>query len=108
MTLKEQMARDLESVFFNLDKFGSEHEIDGRTVTVIVDEDELTQRRIQSGGALKEAGLYDCDILFFARENDLAPPPVDSILRFDGRLYMVTTSGVQDGMVTVALKGRGV
>lgn len=39
MTLKEQIAADRDTVFFNLDDFAEEHKVDGKVIKIILDTD---------------------------------------------------------------------
>ena len=52
-TFKEQLASDLENTFLNLDEFAEEHDVNGKTVTCIVQsptEQEMFQQGIAYGG----------------------------------------------------------
>lgn len=50
-TFKDVLRSDIKSVFLNFEEFGEEHEINGETVLIIIDENELTERekRIRRG-----------------------------------------------------------
>lgn len=43
-TFKDVLRSDIKSVFLNFEEFGEEHEINGETVLIIIDENELTER----------------------------------------------------------------
>ena len=45
MNFKELVAQDTKKVFINPEEFGEEHEIDGKTVMVIIDNNEQIERQ---------------------------------------------------------------
>jgi len=42
---KEQVANDIYNVFLNLDEFAEEHLIEGKTIPVVIDDDDLTEKK---------------------------------------------------------------
>ena len=98
-SFKDMVASDINQVFLNLDEFGEEHEIDGNTVTCIIDEEGLLDRQ---GGAVMAVGqstktLYaKCDDLPYRKG-------YGSELMIDGIPYMVDTWYENMGMATIDL-----
>ena len=43
MGFKEQLQKDLDSVFFNLDEFAEIHRVEGKKIPVVVDSDQLNK-----------------------------------------------------------------
>jgi len=94
---KEQLAKDLTDVFLNVDEFGDEHTINGVTVKVVVDNDELQQRSDKSGIDLGET-------LFFVRVGDMpVKPAVNKELRFDGKIMFIRSFMEDDGLYEITL-----
>lgn len=102
MSFKEILAEDVNSVFLNLEEFADYHDIDGRQVRVVVDSDTLLKRQLKLN---REAGVYDGDLLFFARASDMDLPPIGKVIRFDGRPCRVVNTQEAGGLLTVTLKG---
>lgn len=70
MSLKDQMQRDVDSVFFNIDEFAEPHLINGRSVNIIIDNDQLTVR------SKKEYdGISVGEILYYVKASDLSHRP---------------------------------
>ena len=98
-SFKDQVARDLDAVFLNLDEFAELHRVEGVEIPVIVDDDQLT--KLKQGQIL---GLVEADMLLFGKASDF-PSDLDPgrLLNVDGREMLVELSGCDMGMVEVAL-----
>ena len=99
MSFKEQIQKDLDNVFFNLDEFGELHRIEGVEIAVVIDSDQLN--KLKKGQIL---GLIEADMLILGRAvdfpDDLEP---GRLLNVDGRELIVANSGEDMGLVEVAL-----
>ena len=99
MSFKEQISRDLDTVFLNLDEFAELHRIEGKEVAAVVDSDQLNT--LKKGQIL---GLVEADMLIMGREVDF-PDELNPgrLLNVDGREMVVELSGKDMGLVEVAL-----
>jgi len=98
MIFKEMVARD-RAAFLNLDEFGEVRRIDGKTITVVVDDNALKERQ---GGA--ELSVATSSLLIYAAEEDLPTPKAPGAgMNVDGREYFVDDWSVDMGIVTIAL-----
>lgn len=99
MSFKEQIQKDLDTVFLNLDEFAELHRVEGKKIAVVVDNDQLN--KLKKGQIL---GLIEADMLLMGRECDfpanLAP---GNIINVDGRELIIANSGKDMGLVEVAL-----
>lgn len=67
---KEFIEKDLDAIFFNLDEFAEPHNINGRILNVIVDNDRLMQR------SKKEFdGISIGEILYYVKASDYGEKP---------------------------------
>lgn len=100
MSFKEQLQKDLDSVFFNLDEFAELHRVEGKKILVVVDNDQLN--KLKKGQIL---GLIEADMLLMGKESDF-PANLESgrLLNVDGREMLVANSGKDLGLVEVALR----
>lgn len=100
MNFNEQIQQDLDAVFLNLDEFAELHYVEGKEITVVVDNDQLN--KLKQGQIL---GLIEADMLLMGRESDF---PADlepgRLLNVDGRELIVSNSGKDMGLVEVALR----
>ena len=103
MNFKELVAQDKKKVFINPEEFGEEHEIDGKTVMVIIDNNEQIERqkRITSNSN----GIFLKEILFYvAEENFRNLPAIGRVMRFDKKSYTVTDAINENGIFSISLK----
>ena len=100
MNFKEQILKDLDAVFFNLDEFAELHRVEGVQIAVVVDNDQLN--KLKKGQIL---GLVEADMLLMGREADFpANLEPGRLLNVDGREMLVANSGKDMGLVEVALR----
>lgn len=100
MSFKEQILKDLDAVFFNLDEFAELHRVEGIQIAVVVDNDQLN--KLKKGQIL---GLVEADMLLMGRETDFpASLEPGRLLNVDGREMLVANSGKDMGLVEVALR----
>ncbi|KNF08551.1 hypothetical protein CLPU_6c00370 [Gottschalkia purinilytica] len=100
MNFKEQLSKDINDVFFNLNEFSEIHTIGRSQVEIIVDSDKLQDR------SKKEYdGIHVGDILYFIKEEDLikTPKPGDVQL-FDNRPCVVFDIRKDKGLYEIILK----
>ncbi|MDR2648830.1 MAG: hypothetical protein LBB94_03825 [Clostridiales bacterium] len=103
---KEQIENDLNAAFFNpeLDEFISRHNINGKDMIIVLDEDELIKRRI---GKVNDyaAGVYEGDLLFYVREAVYGGkrPDIGEHMKYDGVIHRVTDFQSDMGMFTIVL-----
>ena len=100
MSFKEQILKDLDNVFLNVDEFAEYHRIEGKEIPVVVDSDQLD--KLKKGQIL---GLIEADMLLMGRETDF-PRDLEPgrLLNVDGRELIVANYGKNMGLVEVALR----
>ena len=99
MSFKDQILKELDAVFLNLDEFAKHHRVEGVQIAVVVDNDQLN--KLKKGQIL---GLIEADMLLMGRETDF-PPNLEPgrLLNVDGRELIIANSGRDMGLVEVAL-----
>lgn len=99
-TLKELMAGDVADLFFMLADFGETHEVEGRMIDIVIDNDELL--KLKTG---TEIGLSDANMLIYARTADMPDRKAPgSLINLDGRECQVIDWIENTGVSCVALK----
>lgn len=100
MSFKEQIQKDLDAVFLNLDEFAEPHRVEGQKIAVVVDNDQLN--KLKKGQIL---GLVEADMLLMGRAADF-PSDLEPgrLLNVDGRELIIAKSGKDMGLVEVALR----
>lgn len=96
---QEMVERDRRLVFLDLDEFGEEHKVEGKTITVVLDDDALRQRQ---GG--QELAVAESSLMLYAAVEDLPHRrPAGEGLNIDGREYIVNDWREDMGIATIAL-----
>lgn len=96
---KAMVEADRRRTFLNLDEFGAEHRVDGKPITIMVDEEALKEL---AGG--QKLGIAESSLLFYAAVEDLpARRPAGEGLNVDGREYIILDWSEDMGISTVAL-----
>ena len=100
MNFKDQIQKDLDAVFLNLNEFAELRRIEGVQIAVVVDDDQLN--KLKKGNIL---GLIEADMLLMGRAIDF-PQNLEPgrLLNVDGRELIVAASGKDMGLVEVALR----
>ena len=97
---QDMIAADIQRVFINTDEFGEPYRIEGKTVNIVVDSDELKERQGGQDLAVAESGT-----LFYAKTSDLPPRrAAGSIININGRECIVDAWSEDCGMSTVVLR----
>lgn len=100
MGFKDMVAADRASVFLNAAFFGEPHTIEGYSIDIVIDDDELKRRQ---GG--QELAIAESGTLFYARAEDLpARRAPGSSLNIDGRECIVDDWREDMGIATVILR----
>lgn len=97
---RDMVAKDIGSVFLNLDFFGELYRVEGREIPIVVDNDELKERQ---GG--QDLAVAESATLFYARAADLPPRrAAGESLNINGRECIVDDWQEDMGMSTVVLR----
>lgn len=104
-SFKEQMEKDFDNTFFNLNEFAELHELDGKKVPVVVDNETLLQLNL--GKTADSDGIFQDNKMFFVLKKYLEDEPViDQIMEFDGETYQVGNVMEDFGGYTIILRGN--
>lgn len=100
MGFKDMVAADLAATFLDLDTFGVMYRVEGKSIPIVIDTDELKARQ---GG--QDLAVAESSTLFYARSEDLPPRKAPgSSLNINGRECIVDDWKEDMGMATVVLR----
>ena len=100
MIFKDMAAADREQVFLNVDFFGEMYRIEGKTIPIVLDTDEL---KVRQGG--QDLAVAESATLFYARAEDLPPRrSAGQSLNVNGRECLIDDWKVDMGLATVVLR----
>lgn len=106
MSFRDQIECDL-STFINLDEFAEVHNVDGKDMPIIIDNDLLEEKRLKYGGQdfFKGEGLFRGEVLFHVAKQEFDKKPVvDKIMRLDNNIYKIIEVTETEGMYTITLE----
>ena len=100
MSFKDMVAADIAATFLNKDFFGEPYRIEGKTILIVIDNDELKERQ---GG--QDLAVAESATLFHASTADLPPRKAPgSSLNVNGRECIIDDWKEDMGMATIALR----
>ena len=109
MNFKEYVQHDIENTFVNDSEFASSVNINGVSVNVIEDKDQLLYRIKKNYD-----GLVVGDVLFFISKDEYAKiprvsatPSVREAVSYNGRPCTIIDVNFQDGMYEIILEKVG-
>ena len=100
MGFREQVEADRARVFLDPELVGETFRVEGKDITLVLDNDELKARQ---GG--QDLAAAESATLFYARKEDLPPRrAAGSTLSVNGRLCTIDDWQEDMGMATVVLR----
>ena len=95
---KDYLQQDLET-FFNPDEFGEIHRINGRELTIVVDNERLMERTKKEFD-----GISIGELLYFVKASDYGErPTIGKAQKFDKRQMYVADVKDSDGIYEIIL-----
>ena len=100
MGFKSMVSEDRRKTFLNQDFFGSKLRVEGKEISVMVDNDKLKEKQ---GG--QDLAVAESQTLFFACAEDLPPRrSPGSSLEVNGRICTIDEWSEDMGLATVVLR----
>lgn len=97
---KSMVAEDRPRVFLDLSFFGQPAQVEGKTISIMLDDDTLQE--LQSG---QDLAVAESSTLFYARSEDLPPRrPAGHSLTVNGRICTIDKWTEEMGMATIVLR----
>jgi hypothetical protein len=108
MNFKEAFADDLKNAYFDIDDFGTVHNIDGVECTIVLTEiraeESAGYRHAANAINPKETAVNKHGYVIYARDTDLRKKvTVNSMITLDGRKYFVQGVSHTDGIYTLTV-----
>lgn len=100
MGFKDMVAADIAATFIDKNFFGEPCRVEGKTILIVIDNDELKERQ---GG--QDLAVAESATLFYARSADLPPRKAPgSNLNINGRECIIDDWKEDMGMATIVLR----
>lgn len=105
MGFKDMIKEDVKDIFLNPEEFGEPHMVDGKEMTIIIDDNELVERekKVQT----MAEGLHNRQLLIYVSAEDFGPEPlINRLLELDGNYYTVTDVSNEGGIYAISLEAN--
>ncbi len=107
MNFKEAIEKDLSSVFFNANEFAEEHELEGETLGLVVEDTSLEELKGYGKDQLSASQeVFSHFKTIFVRSSDFYVPKVGSFLNLDGNEYYVEESAEDMGIIRIVISAN--
>lgn len=101
MNFKELINEDVCNVFMNDEEFSDIHLVDGKEMSVIIDEYEHVERSKSNYGD----GLHTREKLIYVKANEYGKlPSIGKTLSLDGKVYKVKDAVDEGGLYSITLE----
>lgn len=103
MNFKDLVRNDIENIFMNADEFAETHNIDGKDMVVMVDNNEMLEREKRYKAL--EDGIFRKQVLFYVSAVKFGRlPAIGKIMVFDKKQYKVTDAIREGGVYSISLE----
>ena len=104
-SFKELVQKDVGDVFLRLDEFGDVHIIDGKEMTVLVDDNEIIEREKKMKSNMD--GVYVRQKLIYVKADEFgALPAIGRAIMFDGKRYLVLEAVDEQGVYSITMEAN--
>jgi hypothetical protein len=104
MNFKDIIQNDTKT-FLNPKEFGDKHIVEGKEMTIIIDENELTER--EKHYKMQDEGLMKRQILFYVSKVEFGElPKQGTILSLDREVYTVSNAICEGGIYSIELEAN--
>ena len=100
---KDAVAKDIKSVFINIDEFADEHDLNGKKVRCVVDKDVIDGAKGTVANPLY--GVFLNAITIYVDAKDIDRKPVEGeILRLDKKPHIVRNVSDEGGVLVILVE----
>ena len=104
-SFKEIVAADISAVFLNKLEFADAHSIDGKEMTVLIDENELLERDKAKAMNTQLTGTYKSRRLIYVEKSEFGARPAQGrMLSLDWRAFKVADCTEEAGVLAIELE----
>lgn len=102
---KEQILKDVENTFLNVDEFSDVHIVNGIEMPVQIDNIEQIEREKRVNQTMD--GIFTQQKLIYVNAVDFGPlPKQGSLLKLDKRTYKVMDAIDEDGVYSITIEAN--
>lgn len=106
-TFKEDLTEDLRDVFFNVDEFAEEHDLNGTVCLCVLEKPRTEEKYIRSATYDAYEGIHGASVTVHVESHLLPEIPVEGMrLDLDGEVMLVDSCTQEAGLLSIVLKGH--
>lgn len=99
------MQKDVSNVFLRIDEFGDTHIVDGKEMTVLIDDNEIIEREKKIKSNMD--GVYAKQKLIYVKADEFGTlPAIGRAIMFDGKRYMVLEAVDEQGIYSITMEAN--
>lgn len=101
MNFKDQLKKDMKNVFFNTGEFAEIHNVSGKDVPVIIDDDLFKEKykTVETEGV-----VISGKVIFIQKEHLKGEPKTGRNLKIDGKDYEIMDVSLKNNMYEIDLQ----
>lgn len=105
-TFKQLLMRDVHQVFLNPEEFGEPHRVNGKVMTIVLDDMENIEREKKMKSHMD--GIYARQVFFYVGADEFGGPlpGQDTYLNLDGGTYRVVDATDECGIYAITLEAN--
>lgn len=104
-SFKEVMRDDVSGVFMNAEEFADIHIVDGKRMTVLIDDNEIIEREKKMKSNMD--GVFVKQKLIYVKPEEFgAIPAVGRAIMLDGKPYRVLDATDEDGLYAILMESN--
>ena len=106
-TFKEDLTEDLRDVFFDVDEFAEEHDLNGTVCLCVLEKPRTEEKYIRGATYDAYEGIHGASVTVHVESRLLPEIPVEG-MRFDldGEVMFVDSCTHEAGLLSIVLKGH--
>ena len=106
-TFKKDLTEDLRDVFFNVDEFAEEHDLNGTVCLCVLEKPRTEEKYIRGATYDTYEGIHGASVTVHVESRLLLEIPVEG-MRFDldGEVMLVDSCTHEAGLLSIVLKGH--
>lgn len=103
MSFKNQLQRDVDKVFFNLDEFCDSHVINGKAMVALIDDNKLFES--PSSGNPQILGVFGGQTTLYVKADQYGSVPKrGALITIDGQRFTVSGVTVEMGVYQITVE----
>lgn len=103
-SFKDILANDVNNIFMNKMEFAEIHNVNGKPMKVIMDDNEQIERE---KGSIEEGIFTKKKLIYVSAKEFGALPAVDAVFKLDKKLYRVADAINEAGIYSITLEATG-